>query len=116
MVELIARIEAKTAVVIFMGDSFLLDVNQRRPSPDRSPKFIELYARSSRALVRQFRPTYQHPRPPAGVCDSAPSRSGLPIDATLAHSCLDGHQISREHLRQFDTAFGGARGRGSEGS
>jgi hypothetical protein len=46
----------------------------------------------------------------------SPAHSGLPIDARLAHSCLDGHQISRKHLRQFGSAFGGARGRGSEGS
>jgi hypothetical protein len=66
-----------------------------------------------------------------GICDSATnlststinsvhmrfraSRSGLPVGARLAHSCLDGHQISRKHLRQFGSAFGGARGRGSEG-
>src|SRR5471030_2478172 len=31
---------------------------------------------------------------------TSPSRSGLSIDAMLAHSCLDGHEISREHLRQ----------------
>jgi hypothetical protein len=59
-----------------------------------------------------------HGHYPALVCAHADEaiRSDLPIDARLAHSCLDGHQISREHLRQFDTAFGGARGRGSEGS
>jgi hypothetical protein len=33
------------------------------------------------------------------ICGSEPSRSGLPVGARLAHSCLDGHQISRKHLR-----------------
>jgi hypothetical protein len=37
------------------------------------------------------------PRPAVVPLRSDPSRSGLPIDAGLAHSCLDRHQISPEH-------------------
>ena len=44
---------------------------------------------------------------PVAACRSTPGWRIL---------CLDEHQISREHLRQFGSAFGGARGRGSDGS
>jgi hypothetical protein len=54
-------------------------------------------------------PTFPHPRPAAVVRGFQPSRSGLPSAVSLTHSSKMGDEVSRDHLRQFDQAFGGAR-------
>src|SRR5471030_2619630 len=59
-----------------------------RPKPKLGTHADDIYPRS---------PTYQHPRSAAVACGSEPSRSGLPIEPTLAHSSEMGTK-SRESI------------------